>query len=74
MEFSEFIEGVKDFRRGAGQPYNFESLMWLIFLGTCCCGYSSPQTIAAFCQSESRFVQIWKIWIYNGYTNKTSYY
>lgn len=54
MEFSNFISELTDFRRGEGQRYSFESLMWVIFLGNCC-GYTSSRTLSAFCEAENKF-------------------
>jgi hypothetical protein len=54
MEFSQYISELKDFRRGEGQRYSFSSLMWVIFLASCC-GHTSSRTISAFCKSEDDF-------------------
>lgn len=54
MEYSKFINTLNDFRRGEGQRYSFESLMWLIFLASCC-GHTSSRTIASFGKSEAVF-------------------
>jgi DDE_Tnp_1-associated len=56
MSLSAFMKSIPDPRRGQGQRYPLESILWIIFLGTSC-GYVGYRSIAKFGKSNGAYFE-----------------
>lgn len=54
MSLSTFMKSIPDPRRGQGQRYPIESILWIIFLGISC-GYVGYRSIAKFGKSNGSY-------------------
>ena len=54
MEINDFFKSLSDQRRGQGQRYPFESMLWIIFLGISC-GYIGYRSIHKFAKANEAY-------------------
>lgn len=54
MSLSELFKSFPDFRRGQGQRYPLEDVLWMIFLGVCS-GYSGYRPVGKFAKANTAF-------------------
>jgi hypothetical protein len=54
MSLSELFKSFPDFRRGQGQRYPLEDVLWMIFLGICS-GYSGYRPVGKFAKANVAF-------------------
>lgn len=54
MSLSELFKSFPDFRRGQGQRYPLEDVLWMIFLGICS-GYAGYRPLGNFAKANKSF-------------------
>lgn len=54
MNLTDFFKSVPDYRRGQGQRYPLDSLLWMVFLSICC-GHNGYRSFGKFAKANTGY-------------------